>query len=242
MKEYDTLLIGAGYSSFGYAAARGGCLVVEEQEIADTHFYLPLRSYLHSPYTPVTEEGKALAAAFDRFSLFRDGRQNVNGFEVALCRYLTEHPLPLLLKTRMVRQRREGDRTVVTLIGNGGLTEVACRRVIDTRAGHTHRRLTVLLSAEASAASAAATAVGWEMTEAFYPGQYALFAPFAEEINMTKLAAAEALRGIPGIRILAMAQAAAAADGEGKPLSDDDHENPIAAFEAGYRLGKEGTL
>ena len=238
MKEYDTLLIGAGYSSFGYAAARGRCLVVEEQEIADTHFYLPLRSFCHTPYTPSTAEGRRLEEHFRALGLFRDGRQNVNGFEVALCRYLTENPLSLLLKTRVVRQCREGERTVVALIGNGGLSEVACRRVIDTHAGK-GERLTVLLTASSRAeAEGAARQCGFSVTDAFYPGQYALFAPFTGEINETKLAVAEALRGCPGIRILAMAQAPAAA-GEGALLSDDDHENPIAAFEAGYLLGKE---
>lgn len=242
MKEYDTLLIGAGYSSFGYAAARGGCLVVEEQEIADTHFYLPLRSFCHTPYTPRTAEGRRLEGHFRALGLFRDDRQNVNGFEVALCRYLTENPLPFLLKTRVARQRREGESTVVTLIGNGGLSKVACRRVIDTRAGERERRLTILITAGSRAeAEAAAKQGGFSMTDAFYPGQYALFAPFTGEINETKLGVAEALRGAVGVRVLAMAQAAAA-DGEGKLLSDDDHENPITAFEAGYRLGKEMPL
>ena len=241
MKEYDTLLIGAGYSSFGYAAAREGCLVVEEQEIADTHFYLPLRSYRHIPYTPTTEEGRALAEIFGELALFRDGRQNVNGFEVALCRYLAAHPVPLLLKTRVAEVRREGERSVVTLIGNGGLLEVAARRVIDTRAGEGNR-FTVLIKADTrEAAEAAASRGGFLLSDAFYPGQYALIAPFEGEVNAAKCAAAEALRGAHGIRLLAMAQAAAKG-GEGKPLSDDDYENPIAAFEGGYRLGKEGTL
>lgn len=241
MKEYDTLLIGAGYSSFGYAAAREGCLVVEEQEIADTHFYLPLRSYRHTPYTPTTEEGRALAEIFGELALFRDGRQNVNGFEVALCRYLAAHPVPLLLKTRVAGIRREGERAVVTLIGNGGLSEVAARRVIDTRAGEGKHFSILITAATRADAEAAARRCGFPLSDAFYPGQYALIAPFWGEINAAKCAAAEALRGAVGIRILAMAQAAAA-DGEGKPLSDDDYENPIAAFEGGYRLGKEEAL
>ena len=241
MKEYDTLLIGAGYSSFGYAAAREGCLVVEEQEIADTHFYLPLRSFLHTPYTPKTAEGRRLAKHFDALSLFAGGRQNANGFEVALCRYLAERPLSLLLKTRVVRTRREGDRTVVTLIGNGGLSEVSCRRVIDTRAG-SGERLTVLIKADTPAeAKAAAEKGGFAMSEAFYPGQYALFAPVKGDLNVAKLRVAEALRGAAGVRVLAMAQAPSARS-ERRPLSDDDFENPIAAFEAGYRLGEEEVL
>ena len=37
MKTYDTLLLGSGFFSVGYAAARGGCLIAEEEQICDTH-------------------------------------------------------------------------------------------------------------------------------------------------------------------------------------------------------------
>ncbi len=241
MEFFDTVLLGSGYSSCGYAASGADCLIVEEQEIADTHFYLPLRSYRHTPYTPVTDEGRALSEIFNSLGLIRDGKQNANGFEVALCRYLEERELPILLKARAVGEREEDGRTVLTLSTNEGLLKVACRRVIDTRSGKKNERMTVLIAArEEAAAIAASLLTGYEMTEAFYPGQYALFAPLSGDINVALCKIADALDGAEGVRILAVAPAFAA-DGEGRPLSDDDYENPIAAFEAGYRLGKEAV-
>lgn len=239
MEYVDTLLLGSGYTSIGYAASGADCLIAEEQEIADTHFYLPLRSYRHTPYTPVTEEGRALSGIFDSLGLFRDGKQNVNGFEPALCRYLEERELPLLFKCRAVRREEHDGRTLVTLSTNEGLLTVACRRVIDTRSGKRNERMTVLIRAcEEAAAIAASLLTGWEMTEAFYPDHYALFAPLSGDVNVALCRIADALDGAEGIRILAVAPAFAA-DGEGRLLSDDDHQNPIAAFEAGYRLGRE---
>ena len=49
MEQFDTVLIGSGYSSIGYAVGNKKTLIVEEQEIADTHFYLPLRSFRYTP-------------------------------------------------------------------------------------------------------------------------------------------------------------------------------------------------
>lgn len=239
MEFYDTVLLGSGFSSCGYAVSGADCLIVEEQEIADTHFYLPLRSYRHTPYTPVTDEGRALAEIFDSLGLFRDGRQNVNGFEPALCRYLGERELSILLKARAVRREERVGCVHLTLSTNEGLLEVGCRRVIDTRSGKKNERMTVLIAArEEAAAVALSLLTGYPMTEAFYPGQYALFAPSLGDINVALCRIAEAARGAEGVRILSVAPAYAA-DGEGRLLSDDDFENPIAAFEAGYLLGKE---
>ena len=242
MQLYDTVLLGSGYSSCGYAASGADCLIVEEQEIADTHFYLPLRSYRHTPYTPVTDEGRALEGIFESLGLFRDGWQNVNGFEPALCRYLAERELPILLKARAVRRREEGGRILLTLSTNEGLLEVGCRRVIDTRSGSRRLRMTALISASEEAAAVAVSALtGFEMTPAFYPGQYALFAELSGDVNVALCSIADALKGAEGIRLLTVAPCFAAA-GEGRLLSDDDFENPIAAFEAGYRLGKEASV
>ncbi len=239
MEFFETVLLGSGYSSCGYAASGADCLIVEEQEIADTHFYLPLRSYRHTPYTPTTDEGRALAEIFGSLGLVKDGRQNVNGFEVALCRYLAERELPLLLKARAVRREERDGRILLTLSTNEGLLEVSCRRVIDTRSGQKRQRMTALCTVrEEAAAVALSLLTGWEVSEAFYPGQYALFAELSGDVNVALCKIADAVEGAEGVRLLTVAPCFAA-DGEGRLLSDDDYENPIAAFEAGYLLGKE---
>lgn len=239
MQYFDTVLIGSGYSSVGYATASKGALILEEQEIADTHFYLPLRSFRYTPYTPKTDEGRTLEGIFRALDLFSEERQNTNGFECALCRYLEENPLPILLKSRVVRTEETADGYLLTVSTNEGLLRVSCRRVIDTRATGA-RRLTVVITAqERAAAVRVAEGTGWELEDGFYPGQYALHAPDTGlDENAVKPTVRATLSAFPDIRLLAIAPIYAHV-GTGATLSDDDHNNPIAAFEVGYLLGKE---
>ena len=241
MEHFDTVLIGSGYTSVGYAAAHGSTLIVEEQEIADTHFYLPLRSFCHIPYIPKTDGGRALDAIFRELALFVGDRQNTNGFECALCRYLNEHPLPILLKCRVVDREEADGGQILTLSTNEGLLRVFARHVIDTRT-RGERRLTVLITAkERDAAVQAAKSTGWAIEDGFYPDQYALYAPDTGlDENSVKPIIYESVAGLSGIRLLAIAPVYAHA-GVGATLSDDDFDNPIAAFEAGYLLGKEAA-
>ena len=241
MEHFDTVLLGSGYTSVGYAAARKSVLIVEEQEIADTHFYLPLRTFAYTPYTPKTEEGRKLDAIFRSLGLFEGDRQNVNGFECALCRYLDENPLPLFLKSRVVRTEPTDEGQILTLSTNEGLLRVCCRQVFDTR-GTGKRSLTVLLLArDRDNAVRAAEATGWELENGFYHDWYALHAPDTGlNENEVKLAVHRALSGLSGIRLLSIAPAYAH-KGNCSPLSDDSYQNPIAAFEAGYLLGRENS-
>ena len=90
MDIYDTLIIGSGYTSAGYAASHPGTLICEERQAVDTSFYLPLSGFCHHPYAPRSGEGKKLLEIFESMSLFQGGLQNTNGFEAALCTYLAK--------------------------------------------------------------------------------------------------------------------------------------------------------
>ena len=238
MERFDTVLIGSGYSSIGYAAANPSTLIIEEQEIADTHFYLPLRSFRYTPYTPKTKEGAALDAAFRELGLFEGDKQNTNGFEPALCRYLEKSPVNLLLKGRVAEAEEADGGVILTVSTNEGLLRVFAKRVYDTR-GTGARSLTVLITAaERSDAVRAAEATGWELEEGFYPDWFALHIPDAGlDENRVKLAVHEALSGLAGIRLLSVAPVYARKS-TSVLLCDDSYDNPIAAFEAGYLLGR----
>ena len=242
MEYFDTVILGSGYASVGYAAAHQSTLIVEEQEIADTHFYLPLRSFRYAPHIPKTNEGKALEGIFRSLGLFGEERQNTNGFECALCRYLDEHPLPILLKSRIVDRAKRDGMSLLTLATNEGLLSVACRSVIDTRSMGA-RTLTVMILANTQEdARRAAQKTDGMLEGGFYPEQYALHIPDTGlDENAVKLAVHDMLSDIAGVRLLAIAPIYASA-GSGAPLSDDDFDNPIAAFEAGYLLGRESAL
>ena len=109
MDIYDTLILGSGYFSAGYAIARGHCAILEEHQICDTGFYLPLRSFAHHPYEPVTEPGRHLAAILDELAVFRDGMQNTNALECAFCRFLIEREITPILKCRVIGIRKQAD-------------------------------------------------------------------------------------------------------------------------------------
>ena len=239
MEQFDTVLIGSGYSSIGYAVGNKKTLIVEEQEIADTHFYLPLRSFRYTPYTPKTEDGAALDATFRSLGLFEGDKQNTNGFEPALCRYLDKNPVSLLLKARVALIEKTDDGQILTVSTNEGLLRISAKQVYDTR-GTGEKSLTVLITAEDPAdAVSAAEALGWELEDGFYPDWYALHIPDEGlDENRVKLAVHKALSAHTGIRILAFAPVYAKKS-TAVLLCDDSYDNPIAAFEAGYLLGKE---
>ena len=244
MKIYDTLILGSGYFSAGYALARGNCAIVEEHQMCDVSFYLPLRAYAHRPYTPTTEEGRALEATFSELGLFENGMQNVNAFECAFCRYLLSRDLIPFLKSRVIALSRLEDGTYdATVESNEGLTHLYARRVLDTVARPAKRRITVLYStkdAEGCAAQLLAAFPGASIEPAFYAERYALRIPAEGYTENTVKPWIHDVwcRVKPNAKILAIAPVFLPL---GDGVGDFGYENPIEAFEAGYATGKEGA-
>ena len=237
MQSYSTILIGSGFSSVGYAMGHENTLILEEQEIADTHFYLPLRSFRYAPYTPKTEEGRRLLGIFRELSLFSGEMQNTNGFECALCRYLGDAPVELLLKSRVVGREETSGRIRLRVATNEGILTFTADRVIDTRACRRGERYTVLYQTkdpEAVAAALSAARPDAVITPAFYEGRYALHVDRrGEDENRIKLTLKQLFAKIGKAKVVYMAPIFASAP-KNSPLSDDAYDNPIRAFEAGY--------
>lgn len=244
MKVYDTLIIGSGYCSIGYAAACPNSVVCEAHQICDTSFYLPLRSFRYRHYAPKTEEGKALLCKFEALSLFKDNEQNTNGFEFALCKYIAEKQMELLLKCRVIHIHRLSDQIFdVTVQTNEGLSHLFAKKILDTTNGLDENFFTVLFVCDDLGAvkeKLLSTYRGAQIESAFYPGRYALHLPVhnADE-NLIKLEVYQKWRALDtDAKILYMAPVFyGAASGEG--LCDANYENPIEAFEAGYFYAKE---
>ncbi len=244
MNIYDTLIIGSGYTSAGYAAACGGTVICEEHQICDIGFYLPLRSFCYKHYSPKTEEGAELLQIFNSLSLFREGEQNTSGFEFALCRYVSEKQFNILLKCRVIyTERRVDDIYDVTVQTNEGITHLLAKKVIDTTNRSGEKRYTVLFVCDdiGKVKDKLLSAYGGAQIEpAFYRGRYALHisAQNTDE-NRIKLEIYEKWRSLDvDARILYMAPVFYGAAGDGR-MSDGNYENPIEAFEAGYFYGRE---
>ena len=101
-RRCGTLIVGCGYAAVGYAVGCGDALICEEGQIADTQLYLPMPCFSRSEYEPVTDEGQRLRNIFRELGLFKNGMQDLNGFEIGLCSYLTEARIVLMLKTGVV--------------------------------------------------------------------------------------------------------------------------------------------
>lgn len=246
MKVYDTLIIGSGYCSAGYAAACPNTVICEEHQICDTGFYLPLRSFRYRHYAPKTEEGARLLSKFEALSLFGETEQNTNGFEFALCQYLAERQTELLLKCRVIRMEERSDRIFdVTVQTNAGLSHLFAKKILDTTDRSDERYFTVLFvcdDLDAVKGKLLAAYRGAQIETAFYPGRYALHMPVqGVDENLVKLEVYQKWRALDlDARILYMAPVFYGA-GSADRMSDAHYENPIEAFEAGYFCAKEAS-
>lgn len=240
MNVYDTLIIGCGYAAVGYAAANGNTVICEEHQLCDTGFYLPLRTFAYSPYSPKTAEGERLLEIFQELELFQNGQQNANGFEFALCKYITERPLNVLLKCRVVdTQKREDGIFDITIHTNEGLTHLFARKIFRAAARpSTQNMLTVLFTAtDIDGAKKALLSAfdGGSVESAFYEGRYALHLPVQGlDENAVKLAIYQKWQSLQtDAKILYIAPVFYGKD-ETLPLCDMNFANPIEAFEQGY--------
>ena len=244
MKIYDTLLLGCGYTSIGYATENADSVICEEHQICDTGFYLTLRSFAHKPYTPKTEEGRALLEKFDSLSLFSGGMQNANGFEGAMCRYISEKQINLLLKCRVIRTVKTADGIYdVTVQTNAGLTHLFAKNIVNTVSDLPKNRYTVLFVSEnvADAEEKLLRAFsGASIEPAFYQNRYALHLSVAEsDENLLKLKIYEIWKTFDtDAKILYMCPVAYS-EGELGRMCDGAYQSPIEAFEAGMLFAKE---
>lgn len=244
MKIYDTLIIGSGYTSVGYAAKNENCIICEEHQICDVNFYLPLRSFAYHRYDVKTEEGKRLLGLFDSYSLFRDGKQNTNGFELVFCKYIAEKNMNILLKCRVIRIEKRPDSIYdVTVQTNEGVSHIFTRKILDTQSGEKKDRFTLLFvcdEIDKVKEKLLDTFEDAEIESAFYKGRYAL------HINTNGLNENEIKVYVYNkwskmsinAKILYMAPIFCEKSSTSK-LSDASYKNPIEAFEAGYLYEKE---
>ena len=132
MKKYANLIIGSSFSAIGYSSEFGNTLIVEQTEMLDTAFYLPLYGFCGKKYSAITERGRALASVFEERGIIDGSRQNVNAFEIGLCRFVELNPIDIYLKCRVAEVRYVDGAYKVTLLHNGGLEEIEAEKIIYT--------------------------------------------------------------------------------------------------------------
>ena len=245
MKIYDTLIVGCGYGSVGYALANKNTVICEEHQICDTSFYLPMRTFRYTPYAPKTKEGADLQELFDSFSLFKEGVQNTNGFEYAFCKFISEKDLTILLKCRVIRLLQKPDGIYdVTVQTNGGLSHLLAKQVLNATDCSEPKQYTVLFVCDCIdpvRAQLESCFEGARIEPTAYENRYALhFVVCADtDENRIKLDVYHKWQSHAiNAKILYMAPVFYG-NGSGGELCDGRFDNPIEAFEAGYLYGKE---
>lgn len=245
MKIYDTLIVGSGYGSVGYALANKNTVICEEHQICDTSFYLPMRTFRYTPYTPKTKEGADLQQLFDSFSLFKESVQNTNGFEYAFCKFISEKDLTILLKCRVIRMLQKPDGIYdVTVQTNGGLSHLLAKQVLNATDCTEPKQYTVLFVCDCIdpvREQLESCFEGAQIEPTAYENRYALhFVVCADtDENRIKLDVYHKWQSHAiNAKILYMAPIFYG-NGSGGELCDGRFDNPIEAFEAGYLYGKE---
>jgi len=234
---YDTLIIGCGYFSVGFAVANGNSIVCEENQICDNHFYLPMKSFKYHPYSPKTAEGSRLLGIFNELSLFCENEQNTCGFECGFCKYIVEANTDILLKCRIVEISENSGIYDVKIQTNEGLSHLLTRSILDTHSEDQNKKFTVLFTADDidSVSAQLKRAFTDAIVEpAFYSGRYALHIPAGNyDENTVKLAVYNTWNE-KNIKAKIIYMSPVFSSDSENPFNDGFYDNPIKAFEAGY--------
>ena len=193
MRLYDTLIIGSGYSSAGYALTHKNSIIIEENQCVDVGFYLPLRSFVHTQYNPVTELGKRLNETFEKYNLFSDGYMCTNSFESAFCKFLSKEDIEILIKCRIVEMNKQEDGIYkVVICSNEGLSTIYAKNIIDTTVSvaTSEKYMTVLFVAENFDDAKTALLKVFQsavFSKAFYDKRYAMHIPCGETDDVNEM-------------------------------------------------------
>lgn len=238
---YDVIVIGSGYLSAGISTSVKNSLIVEETECIDTHFYLPLKGYRYVAYLPITDEGKYLFSIFNELGVFKNGFQNVNGFECALCKYVEDKKLNLLIKSRVVEIHKLRNTYRLTIQNNAGLKTVECKRLIDTTSVRKNGNYTMLFTGSESEAFKVKNAFKGKVLPAFYNNRYALTIP-ANDMDENDIKVYIYDKWIEcGLTSKILYMPPEFSFQSKSDTCDDYYDNPIEAFEHGLTLFKEGV-
>ena len=131
--RYDTAVIGSGYFSLGYAQSHKNTLIIEETQLVDPNFFGRLDGFDMVTRRPNAKAAAELYDALDADGVIGEGGLAVNELEPAVCRFLRGKEPDILLGTVCVGIEKERGGYRVSVCNNEGISELHCKRVIDTR-------------------------------------------------------------------------------------------------------------
>lgn len=181
MHLYDSLIIGSGYTSVGFALKRKNCIICEESQCCDPNFYLPLRSFNAEKYVPVTEYGRKLASVFDKYQLINGEYMCTNALEPAFCEFLSQEDINVLLKCRVIDYEKTDDGNYkINVITAEGISTLYAKNVFDSVPHKLSNYITVLFSSKNGEKAIKELSDAFKdgiFTKAFYENRYAMLLP-----------------------------------------------------------------
>lgn len=246
MKIYDTVLLGTGFASLGYAATRGNCLIIEERENCDNAFSLPLRVFKKSEYVPTAPVAAELDKTLTDLGIVKDGDMNAPALECGLCEQILRSGVEVLLRTRVISTTRDGEIYRLRIINGEGISTVLTRQILDTGATFTPISLTALfMTAHPDTDLSVVHSLFPTATvqSAFYPDRYALTLPaHGDSAAALSEKIYDAWTSVDHTATLMYVspKLSLAPSGETNPLSDWNFADPVAACDSGTTLASKG--
>ena len=247
MKEFETLAIGCGYASVGYALAKKNTLIVEDGESADTHFYLPLNDFRAVEYAPQTNAGQKLREIFQSFDFYNNGMLNLNGLECAFCDFIFQNNVNVYFRTNVISSVKNNDGYLVTLLTVSGLTEIKVKNIIDARADEQAKReITLLYATDTPDQVSKQLQNSFEnsrIEKAFFDSRYAIHIPTTKDYSQTLIYVLDKWKMVnPTAKIIAFAPTLTLKGKGVSPLYDGRYSCPEQALDNGIILANGGAM
>lgn len=241
MKVYDTVIIGCGYAPFGYALTKGNCAIIEKKQSADTRFYLPLKNFKTSNYTPKTQLGKQLLELYVNMGLIKNEMINLGGLECGFCEFISNYDVDIYFKSRVISISQKDGLSQVLVHGVSGITTIYAKQVIDsTKSSNNEKYLTILYATEKPEEVKCALENAFEkclVETAFFDDRYAVHLPVCEQYNTAKRNVFEKWKSLNlDAKIIHMSPVLGCKSTDGSPLNDDLYDSPIQAIDSGVEF------
>ena len=133
---FDTVILGSGYFSLGFAMNHKNTLIIEDTQLLDPNFYGVLSGFDMKVEKPSAKGAVALYEAFVKEGIVGEHGLAANELEPALCRFVGNKMPGVLLGTFCVGVEKTPDGYEVSLCNNEGVSRIFAKNVIDTRVAY----------------------------------------------------------------------------------------------------------
>lgn len=194
MKSFDTVILGSGYFSIGYAINAKNTLIIERTQLADPNFGGTLSGFTFNASSEWTNETQSLYRYYLDKKIVSGFHMNSSVSEVGLCAYIEKRNLNILLGTECIGIKKLDEGYEITVINNGGHDRLLCKKILDTRYLNGKRYLNVLCRGNSDEiAFGKPENFEFAVTGAFETEEYVTEFEFSDGVNVN-ISKAEALR------------------------------------------------